>query len=245
MPTGPLFKLRAVRCRSWRCVEHQATIATKNLVAGNLRDHDILEGLLEDNKPPIPDDAKHLHWLAATPFRYFRAYESRFGPKGRRGVWYGAAKEEVALREFTYHRQQFFAAYDGDKPHTLTVSLIQANLASNKALDLSSAAFNRRRKRIEDPEHYGECHRIAEKALAQGVELIVYNSARTPPSSSNRTCHAVIHPAGFGSPSIRSSAARTVSITLSDGVVRASFDATRRFIEFAASSLNWQKNRED
>ncbi len=241
MPTGPLFNQSRARCRSWRCVEHQATIATKNLVSGNLRDHDILERLLEDNKPPIPDDAKHLHWLAATPFRYFRAFESRFGPKGRRGVWYGAAKEEVALREFTYHRLRFFAAYDGEKPHTLTVSLIQANLATTKALDLTTPAFDARRQLLEDPRHYGECHRIAEKALEEGVELIVYNSARTPPSFSNRTCHAVIQPAGFGSPSIRSDAARTVSITISEGMVRASFDATRRFIEFAASSLSWQE----
>ena len=240
MPTGQSFDLQPLRGRSWRCVEHQATIATKNLVAGNLRDHDILEALLEEDKPPIPDDAQHLHWLAATPFRYFRAFESRFGPKGRRGVWYGAAKEEVALREFSYHRLKFFAAYDGVKPHTLTVSLIQANLATAKALDLTTTAFNKRRKHLEDPAHYGECHRIAEKAFAQGAELIIYNSARTPPSVANRICHAVIQPAGFGSPSIRSDAARTVSLTRSDGMMRATFDATRRSIEFSESSLNWQ-----
>lgn len=232
----PLYELSAYRGGSWRCVEHQATIATMDLVDGDIDDHDALEAILEDDKPPIPSDARHLHWLAATPFRYFRALPSRFGAKGQRGVWYGAERQEVALRETAYHRSRFFNAYDGDKPHTLTMSLIQASLNAHSCLDLTSGHFDHMRSQLESDD-YSLPQRIATDAKNEGAQLIIYNSARTPRGSKNRRCHAVLHPSAFGNPSIIN-AGRTVSLTLTDTTVRALFNASRDEIRFELNSLS-------
>ena len=234
------YKLTPYSGVSWRCVEHQATIATKNLVQGNLADHDILEALLDENKEPIPRDAEHLHWLAATPFRYFRARESRYGPAGKRGIWYGAETEEVALREFSFHRIPFFEAYEGEKPHTLAVTLIQANLRTDVALNVTAPAFNRQRRAIEDPDSYQRCHEIAGSVIEQGGNLVIYNSARTPPGSGNRACHAVLQPSAFDTPSINEVQAKSMSLTRSAGQIRATRDSTRQKVEFSADSLRWQ-----
>ncbi len=221
-------------------MEHQATIATMHVVQGNLAKHDILESVLEDSKPALPDDTAGLHWLAATPFRYMRARESRWGRTGTRGIWYGALSQEVALRECIFHRRAFFGAYDADKPHTLEMSLIQAKVDTKAAVDFSDSRFNRIRKKIEDPDDYSACHAKAEVALKSGAHLIVYNSARTPDTSSDRRCVAVMSPQAFGKPAIICEG-KTVSLSVDDKHVRAYFNTSRTTIEFSQERLDWQR----
>ncbi len=206
-----------------------------DLVDGDIDDHNALEAILEDDKPPIPADARHLHWLAATPFRYYRALPSRFGPQGQRGVWYGAESQEVALRETAYHRSHFFSAYDGEKPHTLTMSLIEGKLDTQHCLDVTNKRFNRLRSELESDD-YAVPQRIATEARDEGARMIIYNSARTPRESDNRRCHAVLHPSAFGNPSIINSG-RTVSLSLTDTTVRAFFNASREEVRFERASL--------
>lgn len=210
------------------------------VVQGNLRKHDILETLLEEQKPAMPDDTAGLHWLAATPFRYLRARASRWGRAGNRGVWYGARTQEVALRECMFHRRAFFDAYQADKPNTLEMSLVQAKINTDFAVDFTAKRYNRIRKRIENPDDYTACHTKADTALKSGAHLIVYNSARTPPSHVDRLCLAVINPAAFGSPAIICEG-KTVSLFVDDKNIRAYFNASRTTIEFSQDSLDWQK----
>ena len=53
------------------------------LVDDDLADQKILEDIIEEAKPPVPANARHLHWLLATPFRYAPGIGgSRFRARG-------------------------------------------------------------------------------------------------------------------------------------------------------------------
>ena len=61
----------------WRVVEAQHTASTMRL-ADSLAEQAVLESILEDSKPRMPDEAEKLHYLLATPFRYRPRSGSRF-----------------------------------------------------------------------------------------------------------------------------------------------------------------------
>jgi len=50
-------------------VEAQHTASTMRLV-DSLEEQASLELVLEESKPPLPPEARRLHYLLATPFRY-------------------------------------------------------------------------------------------------------------------------------------------------------------------------------
>ena len=58
------------RWKAWRAVEGQHVVSTLRLAAGDPRRQDLLERILEESKPPLPEGAGGLHYLLSTPFRY-------------------------------------------------------------------------------------------------------------------------------------------------------------------------------
>src|SRR4029077_1822101 len=77
----------------WRVVEAQHHVSTLKLV-DTLDEQQQLEALIEDTKPPVPPECRHLHYLLSTPFRYGSAYPhgSRFPPPGMTaGIHYAPA----------------------------------------------------------------------------------------------------------------------------------------------------------
>src|SRR3954449_10967826 len=67
----------------WRVVEAQHRVSTLKLV-DTLAEQELLERLIEETKPAVPPECRHLHYLLATPFRYGAAYPtgSRFRRDG-------------------------------------------------------------------------------------------------------------------------------------------------------------------
>ena len=61
--------------RCWRVVEAQHVVSTLKLV-DTLAEQALLEDLLEETKPPVPPECRHLHYLLATPFRYGAPYRA-------------------------------------------------------------------------------------------------------------------------------------------------------------------------
>ena len=55
--------------RCWRLIEAQHRVSTLKLV-DTLEEQSTLEDLIEQTKPAIPVDCRHLDYLLATPFRY-------------------------------------------------------------------------------------------------------------------------------------------------------------------------------
>ena len=103
-------ELRPLQVPAWRLVEAQHVVSTLSLV-DNLDEQNLLEDILEETKPPVPAECRHLDYLLSTPFRYRPyPYGSRFRKAGLTpGVWYGAEQPETAVAEMVFYRYLFYA----------------------------------------------------------------------------------------------------------------------------------------
>ena len=195
MTTSLADATRRIDAKPWRVVEAQHRASTMRLV-DTLAEQRALEDLLESSKPPLPDDAKHLHYLLATPFRYPAPPPagSRFRGIGDPGVWYGATYLATALAEVAYWRIKFLL----DSPATpdlpaVAHTALRAQVAGN-AWVLTAAPFSSRRAAWEDPFDYSATQSLAREARAANVALIRYRSVRDP---QHRACFAVLTPKAF------------------------------------------------
>ena len=91
---------------SWRLVEAQHRVSTLKLT-DTLAEQALLEDLIDNSKPAIPPECRHLDFLIATPFRYGAVYPhgSRFRRAGRTlGVYYAAETQATAVAEMAFYR---------------------------------------------------------------------------------------------------------------------------------------------
>lgn len=168
----------------WRVVEAQHRVSTLKLV-DTLGEQHRLEELLDESKPPVPPDCRHLDYLLATPFRYGSPYPhgSRFRRAGLSpGVFYASKSVATAIAELAFHRLLFFA----DSPNTPwpgnagEYTAFSSRFRTGGALDLISPPLNRDAAVWVHPTDYGPCQALADAARPASVEVIRYASARDP-----------------------------------------------------------------
>ena len=195
-----------------------------------------LEDLLETSKPPLPDDARHLHYLLATPFRYPAPPPSgsRFRGIGDPGVWYGATWLATALAEVAYWRIKFLL----DSPATpdlpaVAHTALRAHVAGN-AWALNAPPFARHRAQWENPVDYAATQRLARDARAAGIVLIRYRSVR---DAEHRACFAVLTPKAFRTSTPLEQHAWRMQVTRKR-VLAESADGTQR-LAFEAGELGF------
>jgi hypothetical protein len=169
---------RATR-RLWRAVEAQHIASTLRLVA-NVEEQLVLERLLDKSKPVIPDDARDLHYLLATPFRYASPIGSRFRAPADLGVWYGAEKERTACAELGFWRWRFLKDSEaletlGPAPQTVFRAAIDGRM-----IDLTAAPFRRSRAEWTHPTDYSATQRFTHLARQANIDAIRYESVRDP-----------------------------------------------------------------
>ena len=186
----------ALRVRSWRVVEAQSQVSTMKLT-DTLEEQAALERLIDETKPHVPDECRHLGYLLLTPFRYAPyPHDSRFRRAGSPdGVFYAAEFIETAVAEAAFHRLLFFA----DSPATpwpanpAEHTAFAAEIATRRAIDLTQQPFAGERGQWVHPVDYSVCLGLAEAARAADVEVIRYESARDPGARANiavLTCRA-------------------------------------------------------
>ena len=92
----------------WRVVEAQSNVSTMKL-SDTQEEQDALERLIEQTKPFIPEECRHLDVLLFTPFRYGPyPFASRFRRTGAtEGVFYGAEHLDTAIAETVFYRLLF------------------------------------------------------------------------------------------------------------------------------------------
>jgi hypothetical protein len=181
----------------WRVVEAQHTASTMRLV-DSLEEQAVLEGVLEESKPPLPRSVRRLHYLLATPYRYRPHLGSRFRAAFEAGVWYGAEALRTALAEKSYWRLRFLLDSPGTPdlkpvPHTA----FQATVRTAAATDLTAAPLSRDRAAWTAPASYADTQALAAVARAAHIELIRYESVRDPLRGS---CAALLDPRAFARP---------------------------------------------
>ncbi len=180
----------------WRIVEAQHVAATMKLVDG-AADQDVLENLLENNKPAVPAAAADLDYLLAAPFRYAaNAFGSRFRAKTDPGVFYAAENVATACSELGYWRWKFLRdAVDLDSLQPVAHTAFKTKIAT-EVVDLRALPFSADKHLWMHPTNYAATQSLAKTARLQRLGGIVYQSVRNPEPS---WCIAVLTPAAFAS----------------------------------------------
>ncbi|MDF3073437.1 MAG: hypothetical protein K0S54_1104 [Alphaproteobacteria bacterium] len=189
MPAAPSFRPRPLAGTAWRLVEAQHRVSTLKLV-DTVEEQTLLERLIDDSKPVIPLECRHLEYLLATPFRYGAPYPrgSRFRRAGlSEGVFYAAEAVRTAVAETVFARLLFFA----ESPATpwprnaAEHTAFSVSYRSDKAIDLTAGMLARQRAAWTHPTDYAPCQNLAGQARDAGIDLIRYESARDPGRGAN------------------------------------------------------------
>ena len=148
-----------------------------------LEEQALLEQLLDDSKPSIPPECRHLHYLLFTPFRYGAIYPtgSRFRRPGlTAGVFYGSQHEETAVAELAFRRLLFFAESPATPwpANAAEYTSFAVTYATRKGIDLTRPPFDRDAAKWLEPVDYAHCHALADAARTSGVQVLRYRSAR-------------------------------------------------------------------
>jgi hypothetical protein len=198
-PAPSATDLHQYASKLFRIVEAQHSISTDRLV-DDAAEQEVLERLIEATKPTMPRKARGLHHLLGTPFRYGYARETRFRRAHERpGVFYGSENQSTAVAETAYWRMRFFAAAPGMKLPKTTLEHLAFSIPVRveRALDLTIPPLVAGRELWTDPNHYGPCQRLAERARKLDTQLIRYESVRDPARGGNA---ALFDPAAFRKP---------------------------------------------
>jgi len=175
--------------RCWRVVEAQNQISTAKLTDTAAEQH-ALELLIEETKPPVPPECRHLNFLLSTPFRYGAPYPrgSRFRKAGLTlGVFYGSENPDTAIAELCFHRLLFFSESPDTKwpANAGEYTTFAAEYATRLAIDLTRPPFDNRADIWMHETRYDECQELAELARAAEIEMIRYASVRDPRNKIN------------------------------------------------------------
>ncbi len=200
-PAALSSEARPYRGQVWRLVEAQHVVSTLALT-DTLEEQTVLETLIEQTKPLIPAECRHLHYLLATPFRYGAAYPkgSRFRRAGRTpGVFYASENDETAIAEMAFYRLLFFA----ESPLTpwpqsvVEFTGFSVAIATGQGLDLTAPALNRDEAAWVALSDYFACQNLADAAREAGIATIRSRSVRDPNGGCNL---AVLHCGAFAEP---------------------------------------------
>lgn len=222
---------RIAQPQVWRGVETQYASSTTLLVDSHA-EHDLLERLIEDSKPPLPPmRSAGKHFLLTTPFRYVPLHDSRFrkAGQGRHGVWYGARELQAACAEVAYWRMRFISDSTGLADRRIvTRHTFFAAAVRGIGIDLMAPPWNALRSAWTNGSDYSQTHRLAAAAEAAGIEIIRYESVRAP----GCTCFAVFTPDALSEPRGGLDATRqqwTCTATRGRVMMMAEADNSRRF----------------
>lgn len=173
----------------WRMVEAQHYVSTLKLV-DSLAEQALLENLIEETKPSIPNVCHGLHPLLYTPFRYEAEYPSgsRFRRSGRtEGVYYAAELVETCVTEMVFYRLLFYAESKNLRwplnPSEYTA--FNVCYSAEAAIDLTASPFSKFYAMWTHPVDYLFCQDFADAARGVGVDALRYLSARDPKGGIN------------------------------------------------------------
>jgi hypothetical protein len=214
---------------AWRVVEGQARVSTMKVV-DTLIEQQLLEAVLDRSKPAYPPSCAGLHYLLATPFRYWPyPASSRFRRANQlTGCFYAAATPETALAEMAFYRWLFFAEAPGMRlpANALEHTAFTVRVDAGSTLDLTTPPLARDEAKWSHPTDYTACLDLADSAREAGVEVIRYRSVRDPQRGMNL---AVLTPAVFAS---GPEAPQSWSLFVTARAVQAFREMPRSSIEF-------------
>jgi len=182
-----------------RIVEVQHKISTDRLSDGPA-EQDVLERLVEEVKPTMPQAAGSLHHLLGTPFRYGYWKATRFRRAYERpGIFYASEAESTAVAETAFHTMRFYSAAPGMRLPTTTIEHYEFSVPVKveRSVDLTTKPLVAGRPLWTRSEDYEPCQRFASAAREIETQLIRYESVRDPDGAVNV---ALLDPSAFQKP---------------------------------------------
>lgn len=171
---------------AWRMIEAQEMPSTRKLVDSH-EEQEILEQLIEETKPVIPQPHINLHPLLLTPFRYPPLkYGSRFGHRFEDALWYGSLDIETAMAEVAFYRLNFLRASKASlKDIRPLFTAFSTQVTTQKGLYLTQPPFSEHRALISSPICYQASQTLGKSMRDAGVQAFCYYSARTKDTKNN------------------------------------------------------------
>jgi len=193
-------------------VEAQHVVSTSKIV-DTQAEQDLLEDILEEHKPPIPEAALNLHYLLFSPFRYETLYPSgsRFRAVGDTGVFYAAETVHAAAAEAGYWRWRFMQDTSGlERLGPCPFTAFRVPIKADN-IDLREPPFASEAEKWQHPTDYSATQAIGKVARDAGIGTILYQSVRDP---EGHFCVAVLTPLAFAAKK-PDSATQTWSLAIS------------------------------
>lgn len=165
----------------YRLVESQAYAATSSLV-DNHDEQALLEGLLDEVKPPYKAGTQSLHYLISTPFRYPPLqYGSRFGDRTMASYFYASESQQTVLVESAYYRFAFMAAME--KPYQDPIRsqhmLFSVDVDSKAMADLTTITDSHIQAQLRATQGYGFTQSLGRVLTTNfGAKVMRYFTAR-------------------------------------------------------------------
>jgi hypothetical protein len=172
--------IKPLMAKIYRLVESQEQIATLGLV-NNVYEQGVLEDLLESTKSPLPEDARSLHYLLTTPFRYPPLkYGSRFGTTFEQGIFYGSLNINTALSETAYYRFVYMLGPETPYEHLISnqYSSFAVKVRSDRGVFLEQLPFSKYKTALTSPSSYTETQQLGSTMRESEIEIFQYTSAR-------------------------------------------------------------------
>lgn len=179
----------------WRMVEAQHLASTSKLV-DTRAEQELLEDILEERKPPIPQEAADLHYLLFSPFRYLTRHPSgsRFRAVQDPGVFYAAETVRTAAAEVGYWRWRFLQDTTGlDRLQPCSFTAFRVPIKTS-CVDLREPPFDIDASKWSHPFDYSATQAFGRIARDAGIGAILFQSVRDP---ERRFCAAVLTPLAF------------------------------------------------
>jgi hypothetical protein len=196
-PPAVASEAKSIRLDVWRAVEAQHEASTMSLV-DSLDEQLVLERVLEQSKPAIPEAARRLDYLLFTPFRYLPPPGgSRFRAMDDPGVFYAADLVRTACAELGYWRWRHLLDTPNLSAMPQKAQTVFRVRVEGETVDLRHAPFARDHDAWTAPDNYSACQRFARIAREGGIQVIRYESVRDPGRGG---CAAVMTPHAFARP---------------------------------------------
>jgi len=193
-PAALSSEVREFSCKVWRMVEAQHLVSTSKIV-DTRAEQELLEDILEEGKPAVPQEASHLHYLLFSPFRYETRQPSgsRFRAVHDPGVFYAAETVRTAAAEVGYWRWRFLqdtAGLERLQPASFTAFRVPVKTS---CLDLRLPPFDSDVS-LCHPTDYSATQALGRVARDCVIGAIVYQSVRDP---EHHFCIALMTPLAF------------------------------------------------
>jgi hypothetical protein len=181
-----LKNVASLRTTAWRLVEVQEMTAIRKLV-DSFEEYELLEKMIDADKPTLRHELQNLHPLLYTPFRYPPLkHGSRFGSRFEPAIWYGSLNIDGALAEKAYYQFNFLRASKADFGLVeAALTAFSCEIKSSQSIHLEEKPFSKFGKEISSPVSYQASQRLGADMRSSNVEAFTYQSARAVDMSLN------------------------------------------------------------